>query len=182
MKDIFSFLKTTKQNKQKIEQIVVADDKEALQTRDYAKFFGYEPFVLPDFRANYGDDLLSFSEELAQITQTLNSYHRYKKANKLLISPIRTITFKLPKASCFDSFDISFGDKIDLNLLKQKLYNWGYYFVDIVTSAGEVSFREILLILHLQMRILDIEYLFMMMSVRVLDTLVLKIKNQTKKS
>jgi transcription-repair coupling factor (superfamily II helicase) len=141
MKDIFSFLKTTKQNKQKIEQIVVADDKEALQTRDYAKFFGYEPFVLPDFRANYGDDLLSFSEELAQITQTLNSYHRYKKANKLLISPIRTITFKLPKASCFDSFDISFGDKIDLNLLKQKLYNWGYYFVDIVTSAGEVSFR-----------------------------------------
>ncbi|QOG12101.1 transcription-repair coupling factor [Arcobacter sp. FWKO B] len=141
MKNIFPFLKNIKNSKQKLDLLIVSDEKEALVARDCAKFFGYEPFLLPDFRANYGDDLLSFSGELVSITKELGNYHKYKKANKLLISPIRTITHKLPKSECFDSFDINFGDKLDLNELKSKLFNWGYYFVDIVTSGGEVSFR-----------------------------------------
>ncbi|MFY9083332.1 CarD family transcriptional regulator, partial [Aliarcobacter butzleri] len=42
---------------------------------------------------------------------------------------------------CFESFTINFADRLNLEELKSKLYNWGYYFVDIVTSEGEVSLR-----------------------------------------
>ena len=96
---------------------------------------------MSDFRANFGDDLLSFSEELQEITKSLNSYYSYKKQDKILISPIRTVSFPLPKEKCFDSFTINFADRINLEEFKSKLYNWGYYFVDIVTSEGEVSIR-----------------------------------------
>jgi len=140
MNDIFSFLKNIKSSKEKLDLLIVVDDREALKAKDAVKYFGFEPFVLPDFRANWGDDLLSFGGEINGITKELGSYHKYKKANKLLISPIRTITHLLPRQECFDTFDINFGDKIDLNALKEKLYNWGYYFVDIVTSGGEVLF------------------------------------------
>jgi len=136
MQDIFYSLK---QNKPQL--LVVSDEKEAYKAKDCASFLGYEPFLLPDFRANYGDDLLSFSEELKTITKVLEQYYLYKKKNKLLISPVRTITFPLPKESCFEQFELHFGDTIDINALKDKLYNWGYVFVDIVTSEGEVSFR-----------------------------------------
>ncbi|MCG3717003.1 transcription-repair coupling factor, partial [Aliarcobacter butzleri] len=46
-----------------------------------------------------------------------------------------------PKEKCFESFTINFADRLNLDELKSKLYNWGYYFVDIVTSEGEVSLR-----------------------------------------
>ncbi|MDY0321977.1 MAG: transcription-repair coupling factor [Arcobacteraceae bacterium] len=141
MQNIFSFIKNIKSSKEKLDLLIVVDDREALRAKDAAKYFGYEPFVLPDFRANWGDDLLSFGGEINGITKELGNYHKYKKINKLLISPVRTITHLLPRQECFDTFDINFGDKIDLNALKEKLYNWGYYFVDIVTSGGEVSFR-----------------------------------------
>ncbi|NCB13768.1 MAG: transcription-repair coupling factor, partial [Erysipelotrichia bacterium] len=104
-------------------------------------YLGFTPFVLADFRANFGDDLLSFSTELQDITKALNSYYNYKKQDKILISPIRTISYALPKEKCFDSFTISFADTIKIEEFKSKLYNWGYYFVDIVTSEGEVSIR-----------------------------------------
>jgi transcription-repair coupling factor (superfamily II helicase) len=93
---------------------------------------------LPDFRANYEDDLLSFSQELQELTITLDNYHNYKKQNKILISPIRTISFPLPKNICFDKFILEFAQTLDINELKNKLYLWGYYFVDIVTSKAEV--------------------------------------------
>jgi transcription-repair coupling factor (superfamily II helicase) len=47
----------------------------------------------------------------------------------------------MPKDTCFDSFEISFADTLKLEDLKDKLHNWGYYFVDIVTSEAEVSIR-----------------------------------------
>jgi transcription-repair coupling factor (superfamily II helicase) len=71
----------------------------------------------------------------------LDLYHSYKKKNKILIAPIRTITFPLPKKECFDKFELGFAQTLDLNEFKDKLYSWGYYFVDIVTSEGEVSIR-----------------------------------------
>ena len=134
--EIFEYLKDNK-----IELLIVSDDKEALIARDIASFLGYKVFVLPDFRANFGDDLLSFSEELKQISTSLNNYHNYTKKNKLLISPIRTITYKLPKKECFSTKKIAFGDTINLDEFKTLLYNWGYIFVDIVESEGEVSIR-----------------------------------------
>jgi transcription-repair coupling factor (superfamily II helicase) len=136
MNNIFNYLQT-----QKPELLIVADEKEAYRAKDCASYLGYEPFMLSDFRANFGDDLNSFSEELKTITKILEQYYLYKKTNKILIAPIRTITYPLPKENCFEQFNIDFGDTVNISELKDTLYNWGYVFVDIVTSEGEVSIR-----------------------------------------
>ncbi|NQY23379.1 MAG: DEAD/DEAH box helicase [Campylobacteraceae bacterium] len=128
-------------NKNDCELLIVSDDKEAQVAKDILEFKGKKPFVLADFRANYGDDLLSFSEELQVITNVLQDYYSYKKQNKVLIVPLRTASYAMPKEKCFDSFEIEFASTINIKELKNKLFNWGYYFVDIVTSEGEVSIR-----------------------------------------
>ncbi|HIP13394.1 MAG TPA: transcription-repair coupling factor [Arcobacter sp.] len=136
MNNIFEHLE-----KEKFELLVVSDEKEAQIASSCASYLGYEPFVLSDFRANYGDDLNSFSGELKIITKILEQYHKYKKQNKILIAPVRTISYALPKKECFEEFNIEFGETVNISELKDKLYNWGYVFVDIVTSEGEVSIR-----------------------------------------
>mgnify|MGYP005845525065 CR=1 FL=1 len=143
MKDIYEFLKRLKDEKRlkECELLVVNDDKQAQEASDIVSYLGFSPYVLSDFRANFGDDLLSFSQELQDITKALNDFYSNKKQNKILISPIRTASYPMPKAKCFDNFTISFADTIDLDGLKSKLYNWGYYFVDIVTSEAEASIR-----------------------------------------
>lgn len=137
MNSLFEFFK----QKNDCKLLIVSDDKEAQEASDILAFNGKKPFVLADFRANFGDDLLSFSEELQNITKTLNEFYTYKKENKVLVVPLRTASYKMPVEKCFDSFKIEFAATIDLEKLKEKLYNWGYYFVDIVTSEGEVSLR-----------------------------------------
>jgi transcription-repair coupling factor (superfamily II helicase) len=137
MNNIYNHFK----NQNNTQLLIVSDDKQAQIASDIVNFNGKVPFVLSDFRANYGDDLLSFSDELQMITKVLDLYHSYKKQNKVLIAPIRTISFPLPKSDCFDKFEIFFADTLDIKVLKDKLYSWGYYFVDIVTSEGEVSIR-----------------------------------------
>ncbi|RXJ86777.1 transcription-repair coupling factor [Arcobacter sp. CECT 8985] len=137
MKNIFDFFS----KKNDCQLLIVNDDKQAQVASDIVSYYGYEAFVLADFRANFGDDLLSFSEELQDITKSLNNFYNYKKQNKILISPIRTISYSMPKAKCFDTFTVNFADRLNIEEFKSKLYNWGYYFVDIVTSQSEVSFR-----------------------------------------
>ncbi|MEA3316243.1 MAG: transcription-repair coupling factor [Campylobacterota bacterium] len=137
MNNIFNFIKTDKN----IQLLIVSDEKQSIQARDIVSYLEYEPFVLSDLRANYGDDLLSFSQEIRDITTTLQKYHNYRKQNKILIAPIRTISFALPKKECFDTIKIEFASILNLEELKQTLYNWGYYFVDIVSDEGEVSIR-----------------------------------------
>ncbi|WP_419770486.1 MAG: transcription-repair coupling factor [Candidatus Marinarcus sp.] len=137
MQNLFSFFKS----KNDCQLLIVNDDKQAQMAQDVVAYHNLHPFTLPDFRANFGDDLLAFSDELQDITKTLNDYYAYKKQNKILIAPIRTISFAMPKQECFDSFEISFAQTLNLEEFKSKLYNWGYYFVDIVTSEGEVSIR-----------------------------------------
>ncbi|PIF03977.1 MAG: transcription-repair coupling factor [Arcobacter sp.] len=137
MNKIFNYIKENKDT----QLLIVADEKQAMVARDCASYLGFVPFVLSDLRANYGDDLLSFTDEIKEMTATLESFHQYKKQNKLLISPVRTISYPLPKANCFDNLTIEFASTIDILEFKNKLYNWGYYFVDIVTEQGEVSVR-----------------------------------------
>ncbi|MDN5048706.1 transcription-repair coupling factor [Aliarcobacter butzleri] len=143
MKNIYEFLKNLKDEKRlkECQLLIVNDDRQAQIASDIVSYLGFKPFLLADFRANFGDDLLSFSEELHEITKTLGDFYSYKKQDKILISPIRTISYPLPKEKCFESFAINFADRLNLEELKSKLYNWGYYFVDIVTSEGEVSLR-----------------------------------------
>ena len=137
MNKIFNYIKQNKDTK----LLIVADEKQAMIARDCASYLGLVPFVLSDLRANFGDDLLSFSDEIKEMTSTLEGFHKYRKQNKLLISPVRTITYPLPNADCFDNLTIEFASTINIADLKNKLFNWGYYFVDIVTEQGEVSIR-----------------------------------------
>ena len=136
MDKIFNSLKN-----EKYELVVVSDEKQSYEAANAASYLGYEPFVLSDFRANYGDDLNAFSDELKILIRILEQYYLYKKQNKILIAPLRTISYLLPKEECFSQVEIIFGETLDIENFKDTLYNWGYVFVDIVTTEGEVSIR-----------------------------------------
>ncbi len=123
------------------ELIVCRNEKEADTIKDVASFLGYEAFLLPDLRASFGDDLRVYKEEVYSLLSSLNAYYFSKSKKKLLISPIRTLINPLPKRELFDKFSLSFGEDLDLKDLKNKLFWWGYSFVDIVEERGEVSFR-----------------------------------------
>ena len=133
---IYEFLKDSY-----CELIICQNEKEAELIRDAASFLGYEAFSLPDLRASFGDDLRVYKEEIHLLLSVLNSYYFSDNKKKILISPIRTLVNPLPKKELFDRFSLSFGDDINLETLKQKLFFWGYSFVDIVEEKGEVSFR-----------------------------------------
>jgi len=120
--------------------LICKDDKEAIQIRDIARFLGYHPFVLPDIRVSPGDDMRPYGEELRALFFQLGGYHACHE-KKLLISPLRSLLFPLPKTHCFQTYEIAFADTLSLQMLKEKLYHWGYHFVDIASAQGEVSFR-----------------------------------------
>ena len=75
MNKIFNYIKQNKDTK----LLIVADEKQAMIARDCASYLGLSPFVLSDLRANFGDDLLSFSDEIKEMTSTLETFHQYKK-------------------------------------------------------------------------------------------------------
>ncbi len=128
-------------NKPDINLLIVRDEKEAEKAYQVADFLDFPTFKLPDFRANYGDDLRPYKEELFALLSTLGAFYANKKAKKLLIAPFRSIIHPLPKEKLFETIMIEFASKIDLVGLKEQLHNWGYSFVDIVEEEGEVSFR-----------------------------------------
>jgi len=130
---VFEFLK---ENRADI--LVVKDEKEANEVLDVAKFLDIEVITLPDFRARFGDDLRSFKEEIEEL---LSALHRYYKEKPLLIAPFQTLSNYLPNKKYFDEFTLEFAQTLDLEKLKEKLFLWGYEFVDIVETKGEVSFR-----------------------------------------
>jgi len=120
--------------------LVCKDDKEAIGIRDVANLLGFESFVLPDIRVSVGEDLRTYAEEIQRFLTTLAAYHQSRK-KKVLISPLRTLLIPFPKPEYFATHTIAFGDTLDLAVLKEKLYHWGYHFTDIAVSPGEVSFR-----------------------------------------
>ncbi len=126
---------------QTCEIIVTSNDKQSESVKEVAEFLGFDVFVFPDFRANYGDDLRSFCDELTILLSTLNRYYFSKDKKKLLISPVRTLLHPLPKQNLLQRQSINFADTIELESFKKQLLYWGYTFVDVVESRGEVSFR-----------------------------------------
>jgi transcription-repair coupling factor (superfamily II helicase) len=135
--DLYEFLN----QEPKFDALITADDKEAFALSQVLEYRGFKPYILSDLRVNPNDDLLPFSEELGAILNILNTYYNSNAPKKVLVSPLRTLSFKLPKKECFGHFLIEFGQEISIQNLKDKLYNWGYYFVDIVSTHNEVSFR-----------------------------------------
>ena len=134
--NIYEYLETLQEAK----LLICKDDKEATQIGDIARFLGYHPFILPDIRVSPGDDMRPYGEELKQLFSQLGSYHACRE-KKLLISPLRSLLFPLPKPHCFQTREIAFADTLPFQKLKETLYHWGYHFVDIASEQGEVSFR-----------------------------------------
>jgi len=134
--NIYEYLESLEKNK----LLICHNSKEAIQIRDVAQFLGFEAFVLPDIRVSPGDDMRPYGEEIRDLLVQLQGYHR-ATTKKLLISPLRTLLFPLPKANYFQTITWEFGETLDLEQVKEKLYHWGYHFVDITTERGEVSVR-----------------------------------------
>ena len=128
------------QNNGQLELLICENDKEADELAQIAIFKSYDTFVLPDFRAQIGDDLKSFSKELFGICKVLNSYHK-SKTKKILISPIKTILNKLPSKDNLKNLILEFGQKLDIKELKNTLINYTYELVDMVQDKGEFSYR-----------------------------------------
>ncbi|HEB9315929.1 TPA: DEAD/DEAH box helicase [Campylobacter coli] len=124
-----------------IAQLVLCeDDKESFLLSQVALFKGLKTFVLPDFRAEFGDDLRAFSKELFELCKVLNAYHKEKDV-KILISPLSTILKKLPGQKHLKSYNLSKKNAFDLSEFKNELIKLGYEFVDMVQDKGEVSIR-----------------------------------------
>ena len=120
--------------------LICKDDKEAIQIQDVAVLLGFDTFVLPDLRVSVGEDLRAYDEDVQAFFITLANYYASQK-KKVLVSPLRTLLVPFPKEELFDKQIIEFGETLNLEELKDTLYHWGYHFVDIAASRGEVSFR-----------------------------------------
>lgn len=86
-------------SKTPLELLICEDLKEAHALESVAKFFGRESVVFPDFRASFGDDLRSYKEELHELFSALRLYYNATE-KPLVISPLKTLLFPLPKRSC----------------------------------------------------------------------------------
>ena len=120
--------------------MICEDSKEALELQSVAKFFKQDVVVFPDFRPSFGDDLRVFKEELHQLLSKLKEYYKAKK-KPLVIAPLKTLLFNLPKENLLQELSIEFGGTIKVQEFKEKMLFWGYTFVDIIQVEGEVSFR-----------------------------------------
>ena len=134
--NIYEYLETLKDEK----LLICKDDKEAVQIRDVAVLLGFDTFVLPDIRVAAGEDLRAYDEDIQNLLLCLAGYHASKK-KKVLISPLRTLFLPFARPEYFATESIEFGESLDLEVLKDKLYHWGYHFTDIAAQRGEVSFR-----------------------------------------
>ena len=121
--------------------LLCEDSKEADLLADVCEFLGLKSFILPDFRAEQGDDLRAFLKELFSISEILYSYHNYED-KKILISPIKTVLHKLPGKKHLKPLILNKKDKFDLQSFKQELLLMGYDFVDIVQDKAELSIRN----------------------------------------
>ncbi|MCR8677132.1 DEAD/DEAH box helicase [Campylobacter sp. S4:11] len=124
----------------KTELIICENDKEADELAQVCLFLNFKTFVLPDFRAEFGSDLRSFSKELFEICKVLNAYHK-EDENKILISPIKTILQKLPGKKHLKNITLKRNSLLALEKFKEEILHSGYEFVDIVQDKGEVSIR-----------------------------------------
>ncbi len=123
-----------------LDLLICEDSQEAQKLESVAKYFQKEYILFPDFRASHGDDLRSYKEELHALFYALQQYHK-AKSKPLIISPLKTLLFELPKAELFASRTLEFGAQVDLKSFKEQMLFWGYTFVDMVQVEGEISHR-----------------------------------------
>ncbi|MCI5968075.1 transcription-repair coupling factor [Helicobacter sp.] len=131
--------------------VLCEDRRSALSCSDVAKFLGFEAFVLPDFRAAFGEDLRSYQEELNALFQTLREFYAFPSegniegegnfGGKILFSPFHTLLHPMPNMESLLTMRLKVGDVLSLKSFKESLLHFGYEFVDLVELGGEVSVR-----------------------------------------
>jgi len=125
---------------QPLDIVVCEDAKEAQQLEAVMRYLKKDTLVFPDFRPAYGDDLRTFKEELHQLLQALHTYHSAQQ-KPVIITPLKTLLFPLPKKELLATTSLSFAQEIDLKKFKEQMLHWGYTFVDMVQVEGEISHR-----------------------------------------
>ena len=121
--------------------LITQDEKESFLASEVARFRGFETVIFPDFRAQKGEDLRSYKEELSSLLSALARWYELPKERTLLLAPIRSILYPLPKPNLLQGFSLNFGDTLLLHELKERFLRFGYEFVEIIELPGEVSFR-----------------------------------------
>jgi transcription-repair coupling factor (superfamily II helicase) len=134
-----NLFESIKYNRDDFRVLLVENNKEAKRALGVFEYLGKSAYVLPDIRLLPGDDARSYMQDIATAFYTLGEF--YSNKGSFLIAPFRTLTIPMPDAKYLQSFTIEFGDSLDLQELKDKLYFWGYSFVDVVSAPLEVSFR-----------------------------------------
>jgi len=129
------------QTKNDLQLLGVKGEKEAFLASEVALLLGKKSYVLPDLRANRGDDLLSFHEEIVELLRVLQAFYKDNSTKKILIAPLRTLLTPLPKAELFDTLSLEFGMRLHLEHFKEQMFYWGYLAVDVVQDKGEISVR-----------------------------------------
>jgi len=127
------------QKKSSTKILIVNNNKEANAAKAVYDYLGKKAFILPDIRLLPGDDTRSYLSDLSKAFNALREFLKYESST--LIAPFRTLTFPLPKSEYLKCFSVDYGDRLNIEELKQKLYYWGYSFVDVVSAPTEVSFR-----------------------------------------
>ena len=123
------------------ELLLTKDYKEAQEALELFRFYeGITPFVLPEMRFVYGDDLSAFREEFLESLGVLRLFYA-AKSPKILISPISSVLYALPKAEILQSFELEQSATYKMLELQKRLLEYGYECVEVVELEGEVSFR-----------------------------------------
>ncbi len=123
------------------ELLLTKDYKEAQEALELFRFYeGITPFVLPEMRFVYGDDLSAFREEFLESLSVLRLFYA-AKSPKILISPISSVLYALPKAEILQSFELEQSATYKMLELQKRLLEYGYECVEVVELEGEVSFR-----------------------------------------
>ncbi len=99
-----------------------------------------KPFLLPEVRAHFGEDLSPYREDLLSLFQTLREFYDFSD-KKILCAPISSILYPLPKPALLSSFHISKQSTLSPQALFEKLLEFGYESVEVVELSGEVSMR-----------------------------------------
>lgn len=121
--------------------LLTADSKQAESAAEICRFTQtHIPFVLPELPIRFGDDLSTFREELLHTLHSLGAFYK-EDSPKILIAPINSVLYALPKAELLQSFTIKLGESYDFSHFKQRLMEYGYECVEVVELAGEISFR-----------------------------------------
>ena len=137
---LFNYFSQSFSENERLELLICEDEKEARELENVAKFFEHDVIVFPDFRPGYGDDLRAYKEELHELFFALREYH-FSKKKPLVISPLKSLLFHLPKKELLGSLNLEFGSEIGLKEFKEQILHWGYTFVDMVQVEGEISHR-----------------------------------------